>query len=184
MSNKYPPTSICLTITRTKNNFMRILGIDPGFAQTGWAVVDVFGQRYRPVSFGVVKTTTQDGQAERIHEIATEIGRIASSFNVERVGMEDIYFAKNVSSAITVAKVIGAITHQLLSQELPVRLFSPPQIKTTVTGYGNSEKNQVQEMMRLMLGMESIPKPDHAADALAAAICLATFSATEVRILK
>jgi crossover junction endodeoxyribonuclease RuvC len=67
---------------------------------------------------------------------------------------------------------------------LPVRLFSPPQIKTTVTGYGNSEKNQVQEMLRLMLGMESIPKPDHAADALAAAICLATFSATEVRILK
>lgn len=163
---------------------MRILGIDPGFAQTGWGVVDVVGQRYRPVSFGVVKTTTESEQADRIHAIATELGEIAKKFEVERVGMEDIFFAKNVSSAITVAKVIGAITHQLLCQGLPVRLFTPLQIKTTVTGYGNAEKHQVQEMMRLMLGMEKIPRPDHAADALAAAVCLATYSATENRILR
>ncbi len=184
MSSRFPPTSICRTTTRTKNNCMRILGIDPGFAQTGWGVVDVFGQRYRPVSFGVVKTTTETGQAERIHEIASRLGEIAAKFEVGQVGMEDIFFAKNVSSAITVAKVIGAVTHQLLSQGLSVRLFSPPQIKTTVTGYGNADKNQVQEMMRLMLGLEAIPRPDHAADALAAAICLATYSATESRVLR
>lgn len=161
---------------------MRILGVDPGIAQTGWGVVDVAGQGYRPVSFGVVKTSAAHPMEMRIHEIANEIGRIAGVHQVEAVSMEDIYFARNVSSAIGVAKVIGAVIQQVSLQGLPVRLFTPLQIKLAVTGYGTAEKNQVQEMVRLLLHMERVPQSDHAADSLAAAICLAANSAAEVRM--
>jgi crossover junction endodeoxyribonuclease RuvC len=162
---------------------MRILGIDPGYAQTGWGVVDSNGQRNRPVSFGVIKTSPTMPDNERIHFIATSIGKIAEEQQVEICGMEDIFFTKNVSSAIPVAKVIGAAVHQLSIQQIEVRLFSPPTIKTAVTGYGGADKKQVQEMVRLLLGFETIPKPDHAADALAVAICLSVFDATQKRIL-
>jgi crossover junction endodeoxyribonuclease RuvC len=161
---------------------MRILGIDPGYAQTGWGVVDSDGQRNRPVSFGVIKTAATMPDSERIHFIATSIGKLAEEQQVDICGMEDIFFTKNVSSAIPVAKVIGAAIHQLSIQKIEVRLYSPPTIKTAVTGYGSADKKQVQEMVRLLLGFETIPKPDHAADALAAAICLSVYDASNKRI--
>ncbi|MDD3366434.1 MAG: crossover junction endodeoxyribonuclease RuvC [Sphaerochaetaceae bacterium] len=161
---------------------MLILGIDPGIAQTGWGVVNVTGQRYQPVAFGVIKTTTKNTMEQRIHHIANAIGEVAQKHQVEIVSMEDIFFAKNVSSAITVAKVIGAIIQQLSLQKLTVRLFTPLQIKLSVTGYGTAEKHQVQELVRLLLKLDTIPKPDHVADSLAAAICLATNGATENRL--
>ena len=153
---------------------MLILGIDPGLAQTGWGVVDIVGQRYRPVSFGVIKTQAKIPVEQRIHAIANDIGSIAIEHAVKAVSMEDIFFAKNVSSAIAVAKVIGAIIQQLSVQAIPVKLFTPLQIKMAVTGYGTAEKHQVQEMVRLLLKLDAIPSPDHAADSLAAAICYAT----------
>ena len=153
---------------------MLVLGIDPGIAQTGWGVVDIVGQRYRPVSFGVVRTSTTLSMEQRIHHIANDIGKLAIDHQIQIVSMEDIFFAKNVSSAITVAKVIGAIIQQLSIQEIAVRSFTPLQIKLAVTGYGTAEKHQVQEMVRLLLKLDKVPSPDHAADALAAAICLAT----------
>ena len=147
---------------------MRILGIDPGIAQTGWGVVDSNGQQSRPVSFGVIKTATTLSDTERIHRIATMVGQVAQEQEVDICGMEDIFFTKNISSAIPVAKVIGACIHQLATQNIAVHLFSPVTIKTAVTGYGAADKKQVQEMVRLILGFETIPKPDHAADALSA----------------
>lgn len=153
---------------------MLVLGIDPGIAQTGWGVVDIVGQRYRPVSFGIVKTTASQPMEKRIHSIANDIGKLAVDNHIEIVSMEDIYFAKNVSSAMGVAKVIGAIIQQLSLQNIPVRLFTPLQIKLAVTGHGTAEKHQVQEMVRLLLKLDKVPSPDHAADSLAAAICLAT----------
>jgi crossover junction endodeoxyribonuclease RuvC len=153
---------------------MLVLGIDPGIAQTGWGVVEIVGQHYRPVSFGVVRTATKTPITERIHSIARDVGHLATEFTVDQVSMEDIFFAKNVSSAITVAKVIGAIIQQLSIQTIPVALFTPLQIKMAVTGYGTAEKHQVQEMVRLLLKLDQVPSPDHAADALAAAICMAT----------
>jgi|SRR5690554_326417 crossover junction endodeoxyribonuclease RuvC len=153
---------------------MVVLGIDPGIAQTGWGVVDIVGQRYRPVSFGVVRTTAKTPMEERLHAIANDVGELARTYQAQIVSMEDIYFAKNVTSALGVAKVIGAIIQQLSSQQVPVKLFTPLQIKMAVTGYGTAEKHQVQEMVKLLLKLEQAPSPDHAADALAAAICLAT----------
>jgi crossover junction endodeoxyribonuclease RuvC len=161
---------------------MRILGIDPGYAQTGWGVVDSNGQHHRPVSYGVITTSPDMIDQLRIHTIANAIGKIAEDQKVDICGMEDIFFTKNISSAINVAKVIGAACHQLACQDLEVRLFSPMTIKTVVTGYGKADKNQVQQMVKLLLGFESIPRPDHSADALAAALCLATYNNSNIRM--
>ncbi|MGI6432905.1 MAG: crossover junction endodeoxyribonuclease RuvC [Sphaerochaetaceae bacterium] len=155
---------------------MVVLGIDPGLAQTGWGVVETEGQRYRPVSYGVVKTNTKMSTEKRIHTIASEIGVIAQKHSVGVASIEDIFFAKNISSAMSVAKVIGAIIQQLSIQQLPVHLFTPLQIKLSVTGFGAAEKQQVQQMVKLLLKLDTIPAPDHAADSLAAAICYANSS--------
>ncbi|MFA6845079.1 MAG: crossover junction endodeoxyribonuclease RuvC [Sphaerochaetaceae bacterium] len=163
---------------------MRILGIDPGYAQTGWGVVESDGQRNRPVSFGVIRTSPDMTDQLRIHTIANAIGQLAVEQKIDICGMEDIFFTKNVSSAISVAKVIGAACHQLATQNIEVVLFSPLTIKTVVTGYGKADKNQVQQMVKLQLGFPSVPKPDHSADALAAALCLATYNATKGRMKK
>ena len=161
---------------------MRILGIDPGYAKTGWGVVQSNGQLNRPVSFGVINTLPTMSDNARIHFIAKSIGEIAISQQVTVCSMEDIFFTKNVSSAINVAKVIGASIHQLSLQSIEVKLFSPMTIKSAVTGYGGAEKKQVQEMVRLLLGFQTVPKPDHSADALAAALCYAVYHATQSRM--
>ncbi|MCH3906761.1 MAG: crossover junction endodeoxyribonuclease RuvC [Sphaerochaeta sp.] len=158
---------------------MRILGIDPGYAETGWGVVETDGQHRRPVSYGVIRTTPDMADQMRIHTIANAIGQLVIDQKIDVCGMEDIFFTKNISSAISVAKVIGAACHQLALQQIPARLFSPMTIKQTITGVGSADKNQVQQMVRILLGLPAIPKPDHAADALAAALCLATFVATD-----
>lgn len=161
---------------------MLILGIDPGFAKTGWGVVQSNGQLNRPVSFGVINTKPQMEDNARIHFIAKSIGEIALSQKVTVCSMEDIFFTKNVSSAINVAKVIGAAIHQLSLLSIEVKLFSPMTIKSAVTGYGGADKKQVQEMVRLLLGFQTIPKPDHSADALAAALCYAVYTTSNSRM--
>lgn len=159
-----------------------ILGIDPGLAQTGWGVVEYLNGRYRPVSFGVIKTGSKEKLADRIFTLAEDIASIATKYRIEVCSMEDIYFAQNISSALPVAKVIGAATYKLMSMGIPVHFFSPLQIKTAVTGTGTADKRQVQEMVRLHLKLQNIPKPDHAADALADCICYISYSSTNERI--
>lgn len=161
---------------------MRILGIDPGLANTGWGVVDFDGHRFHPVCYGTVNTEAKEKLEIRISKIAEEIGRIADQNGAEVLSMEDIFFAKNELSAIGVAKVIGAICHSMYTRQIPVSIFTPIQIKLAITGYGRAEKKQVQEMSRLILGLEKIPKPDHAADALAAAVCFGNNASTKLML--
>ena len=150
---------------------MIVLGVDPGLADTGWGVVNFDGQHYRPISFGVIKTPAGEDIQKRIYTIASDVGEVAAKYNASVVSMEDIFFTKNITSAIPVAKVIGAILYRFSEMSIPVHLFSPLQIKTAVTGMGRAEKIQVQEMVKVILHLKSIPKPDHAADALADCIC-------------
>lgn len=154
---------------------MRILGIDPGLANTGWGVIETIQHKSRPVSFGMIKTNKEVDQSLRICSIAEQIAKISIQYEIEYCSMEDIYFTKNISSAISVAKVIGAITHALGEREIPLTLYSPLQIKSTITGYGKADKKQVQDMIKFHLGLTQIPRPDHAADALAVAVCFATY---------
>ena len=144
---------------------MIILGVDPGLANTGWGVVETVNQRYRPVSFGVIRTDTTHSLPERIHAIASELGKLAKMYRVEAVSIEDIYFA-----------------HEMTNIGLDVQYFSPLQIKMAITGIGRADKNQVQQMVALLLKMDKIPKPDHAADALADCITYAVMNSTMQKI--
>jgi len=161
---------------------MVILGIDPGLANTGWGVVDYASGRYRPMAYGVIKTDSKRELPDRIHAIALEIRKVIDEYKPDAVSMEEIFFTKNISSAISVAKVIGAMCHECKERGLDVQIFSPPQIKSAITGIGTADKNQVQQMVKIMLGLAEIPKPDHAADALADCICYASYNSTRERI--
>ena len=161
---------------------MIILGIDPGLANTGWGVVDFVGQKFRPVCFGVINTDPKAKLEDRIALIADSLGEVVQKYQAAHVSIEDIYFAKNEVSAIGVAKVIGAATYRMHQLGLPVTMFTPLQIKIAITGYGRAEKKQVQEMCRILLGLDKIPRPDHAADALAAAVCWGNTSTTQGRL--
>ena len=163
---------------------MIILGIDPGLANTGWGVVEVINQRYRPVSFGVITTKPEANLPDRIFSIVDELSKIADKYKAEVVSMEEIFFTKNISSAISVAKVMGAISFEMRRKNIEVAYFSPPQIKTAVTGIGSADKNQIQQMVKILLGLDKVPKPDHAADALADCITYAVFSATGSKIMR
>ena len=157
---------------------MLVLGIDPGIANTGWGIVDFAGQRFQPVCYGVINTDPDDKLEHRIAVIAESVSQIAQKYDVKQISMEDIFFAKNEASAIGVAKVIGAITFSAYRLDVPVAMFTPLQIKIAITGYGKAEKKQVQEMCRILLKLDKIPRPDHAADALAAAVCYCNTNST------
>ena len=157
---------------------MLVLGIDPGIANTGWGIVDFAGQRFQPVCYGVINTDPDDKLEHRIAVIAESVSQIAQKYDVKQISMEDIFFAKNEASAIGVAKVIGAITYSAYRLDVPVAMFTPLQIKIAITGYGKAEKKQVQEMCRILLKLDKIPRPDHSADALAAAVCYCNTNST------
>ena len=157
---------------------MLVLGIDPGIANTGWGIVDFAGQRFQPVCYGVINTDADDKLEHRIAVIAESVSQIAQKYDVKQISMEDIFFAKNEASAIGVAKVIGAVTYSAYKLDIPVTMFTPLQIKIAITGYGKAEKKQVQEMCRILLKLDKIPRPDHAADALAAAVCYCNTNST------
>ncbi len=159
---------------------MNILGVDPGLANTGWGVVSYDGRTYRPVSYGVIETSSGETIQKRIYTIAQDLGTLAEKYAVDAVSIEDIYFTKNITSAIPVAKVIGAVIYKFSSMNIKTYLYSPKEIKLGVVGLGNAEKNQVQDMVKRILHLKEIPKPDHAADALADCICHVTHSSFRV----
>jgi crossover junction endodeoxyribonuclease RuvC len=150
---------------------MIILGIDPGLAKTGWGVIEAHSQKLVLRSYGTIATGTDCTLEQRIYSITCEFLNLADRFKPTEISIEDIYFFKNISSAIPIAKVIGAIGYAAAERGIPLQTFTPLQIKTALTGNGRAEKHQIQEMVRIILGQSVIVKPDHAADALAAAIC-------------
>lgn len=161
---------------------MYILGIDPGLATTGWGVVGCDKQGFWPVSFGIIKTSSKERLQDRIFTLAEDVASVATKYKIDACSMEDIYFARNITSAVPVAKVIGALTYKLMQMEIPVSFYSPLQIKMAVTGTGTADKHQIQEMVRLHLKLDKIPRPDHAADALADCICYIQYNSGDVRL--
>ena len=150
---------------------MRVLGVDPGLADTGWGVVEFDGGHFRPVSFGTISTSPKENIQKRIYTIAMDLGTLAEKYGCSVVAMEDIFFTKNITSAIPVAKVIGSVIFRFSELGMPVYLYSPLEVKMAVTGMGRADKNQVQEMVKVILKLKAVPRPDHAADALADCIC-------------
>lgn len=150
---------------------MIVLGIDPGLANTGWGIIETRGSSIRHRDHGSIRTGAKQRTGERLLIIRREILRIASSYRPDIVGIESIYFAKNQTSAIPVARAMGVVLVTCEEIGLEVEEYSPPVIKQAITGVGNADKLQMQELLRLILGLKELPKPDHAADALAAAVC-------------
>jgi crossover junction endodeoxyribonuclease RuvC len=151
----------------------RILGLDPGLAFTGWGLVEVSGNRLCYLAHGCIETEASLPRGERHFLIYREICGVLETYKPREGAIENLYFGKNVSSAMAVAEARGVITLALVQRGLRVKEFTPNAIKIGVAGVSRAGKEQVQEMVRLILGLESIPRPDHAADALAAAICAA-----------
>lgn len=150
-----------------------ILGIDPGLANTGWGVIDQRGARLRCVAYGCVSTPTSLPLAERLLKVRDQVGAVVSRFQPSCVGIETVWFGQNITAAFATGQARGAALVACAEGGLEVGEFSPSQIKLAVVGTGGAGKGQVQYMVRQLLGLADIPRPDHAADALAAAICYA-----------
>jgi len=150
---------------------MRVLGIDPGSETLGWGVVEGSGLKYTLVEYGTVKSSPKDAFSKRLLKIYTGVEAVIEKFKPDVISVEEVFYAKNVQVALKLGQVRGVIL--LLGEKagLEISEFSPRLIKQTVVGYGNAEKHQVQEMVRLLLKLKEAPQPHDAADALAIAIC-------------
>lgn len=151
---------------------MLVIGIDPGTARTGYGLVRLAdGGELEPVDYGVVVTEANTPMPERLRILRNSLIEILELHQPESGAVEKLFFQRNVSSAISVGQARGVVLLTMAEAQVEVDEYTPHEIKQAVVGYGGAGKRQVQEMVRTLLGMDEIPKPDDAADALAVAIC-------------
>ena len=151
-----------------------ILGIDPGLAHTGWGIVSQNGGRFGCLAYGCVSTSGDAPLAQRLAKIYEQIGAVIARYEPTCVGIETVWFGQNITAAFATGQARGAALVACAQAGLEVGEFSPKQIKLAVVGEGSADKMQVQYMVKQLLALSEIPRPDHAADALAAAICYTT----------
>ena len=157
---------------------MRIIGIDPGTGILGFGVIDVTSKGFSLVTAGVITTPAHTPLDERLEEIFDGLTDIIVETNPEVMSIEKLFFARNVTTAMSVSHARGVAMLTGRKAKLPIAEYTPMQIKQTLTGYGKADKKQMQEMVRMQLNLREIPKPDDAADALAAAITHSLMSRT------
>jgi crossover junction endodeoxyribonuclease RuvC len=151
---------------------MKTLGIDPGTAIMGWGIVEEDGSGgLRAVDYGVLTTSKDLPLSQRLQVLHRGLVRIIEQYRPDTAGIEELFFGKNVNTALSVGHARGVALLALADAGVPVHEYRPSAVKQAVTGYGSADKKQMQEMVRLTLGLDSVPKPDDAADALAIAIC-------------
>lgn len=149
---------------------MRILGIDPGTGILGFGVIEAAKGKVQLVDGGVIRTPAKEDDAVRLQTIFEEISDVIAQSKPKVMAVEKLYFAQNVTTAMTVAQARGVVLLAGQQAGLDIHEYTPLQIKQALTSYGRAEKHQVQEMVRVILGLKETPKPDDCADALAAAI--------------
>jgi len=147
-----------------------ILGIDPGLANTGWGVIERNGSQLRCVAYGCVTTRARDAVAQRLTEIHDGIRDVVDRYNPDECAVESVFFGTNAKSAFATGQARGVALLATAGGRLVVGDYSPVQIKSAVVGSGTADKQQVQYMVKATLCLDHVPQPDHAADALAAAI--------------
>ncbi|MBA3851180.1 MAG: crossover junction endodeoxyribonuclease RuvC [Chloroflexi bacterium] len=152
---------------------MRVMGIDPGTARTGYGVVQRDGNALKLIDFGCLETLATSSPAERLLSIHRGVLHLIELHRPEMVGVERLFFNRNVRTAFAVGQARGVVLLAAATHALPVLEYGPHEVKIAVTGYGRADKSQVQRMVQTLLGMVELPRPDDAADALAVAICLA-----------
>ena len=149
---------------------MRILGIDPGLATMGWGVVDSDGKRNQLVQCGAVITPPDMPMHERLHKIFLDVSCLCNTYAPDEIVFEELFFAKNVTTALNVGAARGCALCACSEYGKPMYEYTPMQVKQAVTGYGKADKLQVQQMVKMILNLPAIIRPDDAADAVAAAL--------------
>jgi crossover junction endodeoxyribonuclease RuvC len=150
---------------------MRVLGIDPGSQTMGWGVVEGDGRRYALVAYGSVRAPSALRFSARLLRMCNGLEEVIAEHRPDACALEDAFLASNVKVSMKLGQVRGVVLLVAERAALEIHEYSPRLIKQTVVGYGNAEKHQVQEMVRLLLSLKSVPSPHDAADALAVAIC-------------
>lgn len=150
---------------------MIIFGVDPGTARMGYGVIDFDGQSSRLIEHGVLETGSTTSMPYRLRELYEALQTLLGQFRPDVVSIEALFFARNVTTAISVGQARGVVLLAAAMRDLAVHEYSPSEVKHAVAGYGKADKNQMQEMVRMILGLPFAPQPDDAADAVAVAIC-------------
>jgi crossover junction endodeoxyribonuclease RuvC len=150
---------------------MLSLGIDPGTGTVGYGLVrELNDGSLQAIDYGVIRTEAKTPMPERLNFIYEKLTTLVETYQPERAAVEELFFARNVTTAITVAQGRGVILLALQRANIPIAEYKPNQVKQSISGYGGADKAQMQEMVRMLLGLDNVPRPDDAADALAVAI--------------
>ncbi len=150
---------------------MIVLGIDPGTASTGFGVVQSEGSRLRALELGVIETAAGVAVERRLADIHGRVGELLDAFEPDAIAIEELYFGANVRTAFAVGQARGVVLLAAGQRGVPSRSYTPQQVKGAVCGHGRADKDQVGRMVARLLGLSEVPRPDHAADALAVAVC-------------
>lgn len=150
---------------------MKILGIDPGFATTGYGILRVVGSRVCPIAHGCIKTSPRETTSNRLLTLAQGVEELIEVHDPTVLAIEELFFNTNAKSAMLVGQARGVVLLTAAGKGLDIAEYTPLQVKQGVVGYGRANKTQVQEMVKVILNLETIPRPPDAADALAVAIC-------------
>lgn len=150
---------------------MRIIGIDPGYAIMGYGILDYNGNKFKTVTYGSIETPAGIPMPERLNMLYTELDRIISEYRPEEASIEELFFNNNAKTAIMVGEARGIALLACERNGVEIHEYTPLQIKQSLVGFGRAEKKQVQTMVKMILNLKEVPKPDDTADAVAAAIC-------------
>lgn len=150
---------------------MRILGLDPGTATVGYGIIDELDGEPHLVTYGAIQTRPSDGDtARRLQILYERLNQLLAEYQPEWAAVEQLFFGRNITTAISVGQARGVLLLALANAGIPVAEYSPPKIKEAVSGYGNASKDQVQFMVMNVLNLDELPRPDDAADGLAVAL--------------
>ena len=150
---------------------MKIIGIDPGLVQTGFGIINVKDNQVSLIDYGIIKPAQQDALSNRLLVIFNDVCEILSNYNPKVFAIEDVFYGKNVKSAMRLGQARGAAMVAAASKNIPIYEYSARKVKQSVTGNGNAHKSQIQFMVKAKLQMDHNPEPMDAADALAIALC-------------
>ena len=155
---------------------MVIIGVDPGYAIVGLGVIEYVGSRFRVLEYNALTTEAGEKTTDRLKYIYDGMDFYIRKYKPDSIAIEELFFNSNQKTAIKVAQARGVILLAAVNNNIPVYEYTPLQVKQSVTGYGRADKNQIQTMIKMLLHLDKIPKPDDAADALALAVCHANSS--------
>lgn len=150
---------------------MIVLGIDPGLATTGYGIVKNENDKMEVINYGCIQTTPQLLFNSRLRIISEEIKKLIFTYKPDIIVIEEIFFCRNVKTALQIGHVRGVIMLAATEDNIEINEYTPLQVKQAITGFGRADKKQMQEMVKILLNLKTIPKPDDAADALALALC-------------